>query len=401
MKASRSRLALRALVGLLLTGSLLLQAGHTVAASVPDAMAGHDAAAPASPASEGYVWGRTVVDSEGNVGGYASLAMNGTAPCIAYADGTNDAIKYACRTGSSWQTETAGSTNYGGQAISLALDSAGQPHITHYEYSLQHLYHDGGAWQNERVDFYGGAYGEYNSLAMDSADHPHVAYTKTGTNVTLLKYAYYDGSTWHKETVDGLGDEDVGRFVSLALDADDHPHISYQDVTNYNLRYAYHDGSAWHIEVVDSGTDTGYFTSIALDSAGHPHIAYYDQGDHKVRYASYDGSTWQVETVESFLWAQYISLALDSSDHPHIGYYGEICLFDCEEVLRHAYYDGTAWQREAVENSEMHHISLAVDDQDRVHIAYYDPVNDDLRYAYSVPLSTLTNRVYLPLMMRQ
>lgn len=400
MKASRSRLALRALVGLLLTGSLLLPAGHTVAASVPGAMAGRDAATPASPTSDGYVWVRTVVDSEGNVGGYASLAVHGTVPCIAYADGTNDVIKYACRAGSSWQREVAGDTDYGGQSLSLALESAGQPHITHYEYSLQHLYYDGAAWQNERVDSYGGAYGEYNSLAVDSADHPHVAYTKTGTNVTLLKYAYHDGSTWHKETVDGLGDEDVGRFVSLALDADDHPHISYQDVTNYNLKYAYHDGSAWHIEVVDSGTETGYFTSIAVDSAGHPHIAYYDQGDHKVRYASYDGSTWQVETVESFLWAQYISLALDSSDHPHIGYYGEICLFDCEEVLRHAYYDGTEWQMEIVENGEMHHISLAVDDQGRVHIAYYDPVNDDLRYAYGVPLSALTNRIYLPLTVR-
>ncbi len=104
--------------------------------------------------------------------------------------------------------------------------------------------------------------------------------------------------------------------------------------------------------------------------------------------------------MESFLSAQYISLALDDSGHPHIAYYAEICLFDCEEVLRHAYYDGTAWQREAVENSEMRHVSLAVDDQDRVHIAYYDPVNDDLRYAYGVSLSALTNRVYLPLVTR-
>ncbi len=354
----------------------------------------------AAPGGDGYGWWCATVDEAGNVGAYASLAVHDDIPCIAYADGTNDAIKYACRQGSTWQIETAGSTSYGGQALSLALDSAGRPHITHYEYSLQHLYYDGTAWQSERVDFYGAAYGEYNSLALDSADHPHVAYTKTGTNVTLLKYAYHDGSAWHKETVDGLGDEDVGNFVSLALDADDHPHISYQDVTNYNLRYAYHDGSAWHITVVDSGTETGYWTSIALDSAGHPHIAYYDQGESKVRYASYDGSAWQIETVESFLSAQYISLALDSHDRPHIAYYAEICLFDCEEVLRHIYYDGTTWQREAVENSEMRHISLAVDDQDRLHIAYYDPVNDDLRYARGVSLSTLTNRVYLPLVMR-
>ncbi len=354
----------------------------------------------AAAASDGYIWQRTTVDEEGNAGAYASLAVHGSTPCIAYADGTNDAIKYACRQGSAWQIETAGSTNYGGQAISLALDSAGRPHITHYEYSLQHLYYDGTAWQNERVDFYGAAYGEYNALALDSADQPHVAYTKTGTNVTLLKYAYYDGATWHKETVDGLGDEDAGRFVSLALDADDHPHISYQDVTNYNLRYAYHDGSAWHIQVVDSGTETGYWTSIALDSAGHPHIAYFDQLEHKVRYASYDGSTWQVETVESFASAQYVSLALDSSNRPHIAYYADICPFDCYEVLRHAYYDGVEWQRETVEDSEMRHISLAVDDQDRLHIAYYDPVNDDLRYAYGLPASALTNRVYLPLVMQ-
>ena len=71
-------------------------------------------------------------------------------------------------------------------------------------------------------------------------------------------------SVWHIETVDSYGK--VGEDPSIALDSNDHPHISYYG--NGNLKYAYYDGSSWHIETVDSD---GWGSSIALDSNDHPH----------------------------------------------------------------------------------------------------------------------------------
>ena len=350
-----------------------------------------------------YLWFRTTVDSEGNVGAHTSLALDGNIPSISYFDASNSALKYAHLVGSTWQVETVDNTGYDGWSTSLALDSAGHPHISYHEYHggiLKYAHHDGTTWQIEDVESYGARYGLYNSLALDSAGHPHIAYSKVGTSWSTLRYAYYDGTTWHKETVDGLGDEDVGYFVSLALDADDHPHISYQDVTNLNLRYAYYDGSTWHIEVVDSGLRVGYHTSLALDSAGHPHIAYYDDGENTLNYAYYDGSAWHIERVVQFLYKAQISLALDSNGHPHIGYCGEICPIECEEGLYHAYYDGAAWHRERVDAGEITFASLALDDEGQVHIGYYDADNGDLRYAHTISPSSLTNRLYLPLVVR-
>ena len=65
--------------------------------------------------------------------------------------------------------------------------------------------------------------------------------------------------------------------------------ISYYDYTNTNLKYAYYDGSSWHIETVDSYGDVGMFTSsIALDSNDHPHISYYDVSWGNLKYARMD-----------------------------------------------------------------------------------------------------------------
>ncbi len=360
----------------------------------------------AAYAQGGHVWVHTVVDSEGFVGQHASQALtNGGSPCISYFSGSDGgSLKYACRTGSTWQTETVDSGNVG-WSTSLALDAADHPHISYYRYttSLKYAYHDGATWHIETVEGYGGRFGEFNALALDAAGHPHIAYTESGTNWQVLRYAYHDGNTWHKETVDGLGDADVGSYVSLALDGNGHPHMSYQDDTNLDLRYAYYDGSAWHTETVESEGDTGYHTSLALDSHGHPHIAY-TNGDYQVRYAYYDGSTWHIETVERvWIVAAYPSLALDGDDHPHIAYGWDLCLDDCTGRLKYAFYDGAAWQTETADEGkdfEFTFLSLALDGDDQPHIAYCEDENDDLRYAFGLSSAGLTHQVYLPLVTR-
>ena len=85
-----------------------------------------------------------------------------------------------------------------------------------------------------------------------------------------------------------LSADDTGGYVSLAIDRNDHRHISFYDAKEKSLNYYMLDGSQIRILTVDSG-NAGRYASLALDSSGQPHIAYYHAADNTIRYASLNG----------------------------------------------------------------------------------------------------------------
>ena len=141
----------------------------------------------------GTTWVREVVDSEGDVGSYTSLALNSSdIPRISYFDNTNRSLKFAWLSGTTWLSET--------------VDETG--------------------WQ---------PFDGYTSLELDRADLPYISYYDASNND--LRLARFDGTMWITQTVDSEGD--VGRSSSLALDRGGCPHISYYDATHEDLRHAY------------------------------------------------------------------------------------------------------------------------------------------------------------------
>lgn len=327
------------------------------------------------------LWQVEVVDSHlGDYGGYISLAIDSAGhPHISYYDSTNTALKYAYDDGSGWRVQTVDNAGNIGRFTSLALDITNRPHISYLDETnrdLKYAYYDDTIWQIEAVDT-GQDRGYSTSLALDAAGRPHISYYGYDTT-PLTKYAYRDAVGWHVQTVDNAGNWNY--YTSLRLDSTGRPHIAYvsgDGSSSYALRYARYDSSGWHIVAVDESTWGSH--SLALDSADRPHISYCDASDARLKYASHNGTAWEFETVDSTQGAAYSSLILDRDDLPQVSY-------QVGYELRHARYNGSTWYTEKID--EIIHeyppyrrsqSSLALDAAMRPHIAFYS--EQSVKYA--------------------
>ncbi|MDZ7815434.1 MAG: CFI-box-CTERM domain-containing protein [Planctomycetota bacterium] len=147
---------------------------------------------------------------------------------------------------------------------------------------------DGDNWTTHVIDVTDGA-GFFNAIKVQQHDGmPVVAFARGGGSKGLF-FARYDGENWLVETV---MEDFTGFFCSLALDAGDVPHISYQSLDSpeiTSLHCVYYDGTGWVDELVDDSGLTGYNTSIYVDDGGFVHIAYHDGSDLYYAFRGLDG----------------------------------------------------------------------------------------------------------------
>ncbi|MFL2975241.1 MAG: putative Ig domain-containing protein [Candidatus Thalassarchaeaceae archaeon] len=299
--------------------------------------------------------------------------------------------------GSGITTVDGESYNVGSYGISMALDGAGNQHISYYNQSgtsLMYATFDGASWQVEEVD--NGVSYVTSSIAIDDAGNPHISYVNSTPSPDAVMYAHHNGSAWSIEVV---ATPYYAYDTSIDLDSSGNAHISYAAYNNsigsYNLRYSYHNGTEWVYEdVKDYSSNWGYGNTgrngqIKLNSTDVPHVVFFDDYWDDVYLSIRVNGSWSSSSVDDYggLYTangeRGISLAIDSADGLHVAYYEMNGRY-----LEYAYRDlgGSSWTKTNVNDQGGHYIgtsvSIAVDSADRPHIAYHDRSQWDLEYAW-------------------
>lgn len=296
----------------------------------------------------GLAWGAPVtVDSAGDVGQYASLALVGGIPAIAYYDATNTRLKYARAldaAGATWGAPQVLDEVPGddiGQYCSLAV-IGGLPAVAYTDTTIGDVRYiraidaNGAAWNvpqsnNIQVPVVGK---QYFSL-IENNGHIGLAHLVAPGATSRLGYSNSSDLSAPYSLVSSYYTADltagVGQGASLKT-VNGQPAIAYRGATGMELRYI-RATDPFGISflsppvIVDATTEVGIFISMALNPT-RPAIAYYDQAaaneDLVYRHASDSlGASWsaleRVDTTGNV--GQYCSLDHTVTSQPAISYY--------------------------------------------------------------------------------
>jgi hypothetical protein len=236
------------------------------------------------PASA-LVWRIETVDhpSNANVGDASSIALDSAGrPHIAYVDTIHSALKYARKKpDGTWQIETVDSPGFVAQGLSLALDASDGPHIAYYagpgitspanaRYASRSCFFIWCSWNKETIatGVFSSSSAGNASLAFDPAGNPNVSYFDHTAG--QLKWAEKVSGSWSSSNVVAAR----GGSASLALDADGFPHLAFSDsrvgTVNYVRVICIFILCGWNLEPVDPGTAG----TLRLDAVGQPHLSY-------------------------------------------------------------------------------------------------------------------------------
>jgi hypothetical protein len=220
-------------------------------------------------------------------GSVASIAFGPDGDLHGIWEGTGLAqIVHGVRGEDDWTTETVDLPSAPSWMADLRVDARGIVHLAYNtsgdlpDAGVHYGRRDGEGWSFEHLA--GPTSISRVSLALDAEDRPHLAWYQQETG--SLHYGRRDGDGWWIETVDDDGD--VGWNPSLALDPGGHPQITYGLRDQSALRHARRLGpGAWEISVVDAGPSAGRWSSLAIDADGRPHVAYSDAEAMRLKYA--------------------------------------------------------------------------------------------------------------------
>lgn len=312
--------------------------------------------------------------------GFGTIAVDTQGlPHIAYHTISDRIFKYASWENGNWSLRDIDSRYGAGHTSSLAMDGQDRLIAAHWNYgshpnatAIMLARQVASNWTFEEV------VNETNthfSLALNSSDLPRISYMRWTPSVTrqLWIAVLNSNGTWTHTMIDSEGDL---RYSSLSVDLENNYHISYEEL-GAELRYAFWNGSSWTLEKVDTNGSVGAWSSIRTYEDGNPHISYYNGTNSKLKYATKKSGKWNITSID-YMYGPMTSLDLDTLERPHISYQG------IDLHLRHAWWNGTAWQIEIVDTNSTDvgtFSTIRIDKYDDIHISYMDEERRLVKYA--------------------
>ena len=158
-------------------------------------------------------------------------------PHVVWFDAQSEGLKYAVRESGSWNISDVDTQGDVGRYANLALDQQDNPVVSYYEVVdttsgyIKVARWDGAQWLTERVDkldnvvqgFFGAR--KTGPVVVSPEGNPIVAYS----DEALVKVAAWDGNDWNIETVTTAEGDPLGQQVSLGLDPQGVLHLTFAD----------------------------------------------------------------------------------------------------------------------------------------------------------------------------
>lgn len=291
-------------------------------------------------------WSIEVIDADGDVGRWPSMALVDGQPAISYTDYSLHNLKYARRieAGGGWDIDTVDDAEYVGNYSSLAV-IAGNPAISYQDgtnHSLKYCrattpsgFGPGNFWTIATAkSATSGAFGWFTSM-IEIDGRPAIAHQYRDTDLGELYYSICDNELglssgqWTHVRVDHTS-AITGTEPELFL-LDGLPGISYLDETHHALRAIVSstadgaDSGDWSLPIqLDPGTDGGGNSSYALID-GRPALAYQKRAYGDGRFAWADsaslGGSWQYMNVDEEGYTGDDSSLAVIDGHPAVSYF--------------------------------------------------------------------------------
>jgi hypothetical protein len=237
-----------------------------------------------------------------------------------------------------------------------------------------------------------------SAIAFDSEGNIHVVFKD---NTTSLLHATNEGGQWVSTPLV------EGSYIfeyDMAIDSNDHLHISYYDPgDSLDLMYLTDVTGDWVATAIDTYGDRGMSNSIAIDSNDNVHILYtdsdydgwYDDYSHHLYYATNSNSedgTWDTELMayalvtrdeaEQFGGVFSTDIEIDSNDKIHATFH--VLHSSMGDGLWHASGNLGSWDKNRIDSESGTGVdsAMAFDSNNGIHIVYSDTTNSDLKYSF-------------------